>query len=1081
MKIITVKHCLAMTLLLLFSSQSFAQVRNLALQQWASSNSEMQAAGEAVDGNNGTRWESFHGVDPVWLSVDLGMQFNVQQVIIRWETANAANYSVQGSNDNANWVTLAQVTGGQSGERTDTHNMNGDYRYIRMYGTQRSTQWGYSIWEMQVMGDDVPVPTPTPTPTPAGDPDFISDLATATASTAIQAASLAVDGDLGTRWESAHQVDPSWLTLDFGAQYVLSEIEVIWEAANAGVYEVQVSTNGANWTNVRTITGGAFGERTDVVDMNNVAARYLRIYGTQRSAGNNWGYSIWELNVFTSGGQPPLETPTPTPTPTVTPTPTPESGQTEVVIDMQRNILVAGPDADQPNFTLYVFDNDLGNASSTCYDGCAVNWPPVLVTDGTASGTANLGTVVRNDGTAQATYEGRPLYYYIGDNAVGDTFGDNVGGVWHMVSFGGFSDVVPLYNPSTPLEPEIVEERNDVLITRIADRARDRHAKENHFSNYDHYLTFYWEQRTAGIEILDYVAKGGDRVVVNVRPEHFLDAKEARTFYIGTNTLAEFCGNGGLVQQGPGSLNYQKVMTMNCREGNRPIQIGDKIEMEISQFLEPAGLMNGRTNYYGTTYLYIVGEGLVPWDTYQTGVHQPGVPFINGVRQRDSKKIPESAWLGGHTTIHAEESHEPDNHFLQMATNTGYSNGQPFVLGRRLAHTSFVDGGHDESAENGVFNEMVGLSNVRYINGRCVDCHIHNGGAKLAGVGESLDKWVVKLADQNGAPSADYGRVLQPNSQSGAGEPDITLASWTEANGLRSPNFQFAGSAPAQFSARIAPRLVGMGLIDAISEVAILAKEDPFDENGDGISGRASLVADPVTGETRLGRFGWKASQASLRQQVASALNTDMGVMTSIFPNPDCGVNQGNCGPSGVELNDTHLDNLEKYVALLGVRPQRDYDNGDVIAGENIFKQIGCESCHTQTLQTSPYHPLAELRNQTVHPYSDFLLHDMGYGLADNFNDGNATGTEWRTTPLWGIGLAACVSGGVTGDKGGVPFGADTLEYCTPNHSYLHDGRARSIEEAILWHGGEAAASRDSFNALNGTQRNQVLRFVESL
>ncbi len=618
-------------------------------------------------------------------------------------------------------------------------------------------------------------------------------------------------------------------------------------------------------------------------------------------------------------------------------------------------------------------------------------------------------------------------------------------------------------------------------MTRFSDRARDRHAKENHFSAYDHFLTFYWEDRTAAIEIHDYVAKGGDKIEMIVRAESKLDdtAAENRWWYLGRNTLAEYCGNG--VMQTTDNVYYHKSMNFNCREG-RPIEIGDKLEFEISQFLDEATLARGRDNYYGTTYLYIVGEGLVPWDTYDTGPYQQGVEYVDGVRQRDSKKIPESAWLGGLTTIHAEESHEPDNHFMQFATNMGYENGQSFVLGRRLVHSSMVSGQHDENAENGVFEELVGLSDGPYINESCAHCHERNGAAGHVDILTSLDKWVFKIGEADGSPTRDAGGVLQPSLGNGfSSEGDVVIHEYQFVDGLSKPIFVFSGNEPAQFSARIAPRLVGMGLIEAIAEEDILAKEDPYDENNDGISGRAHRVVDAQTGDVRLGRFGWKAGQPSVRYQVASALNTDMGVTNSIFPEPDCGVDQQDCGQGGPRFPDEHLESLVKYISLLGVRPQRDYDDPDVVNGEQLFDDIGCADCHTDNYRTSEFHPFAELRSQNIRPFSDFLLHDMGPGLADSLSEGDASGSEWRTTPLWGLGLSACVTGGVDGDKGDVAFGTDTMEFCTPEHAYLHDGRASSIDEAIRWHGGESSAAVQKYEALADTDKSKLLRFLESL
>ncbi len=291
-------------------------------------------------------------------------------------------------------------------------------------------------------------------------------------------------------------------------------------------------------------------------------------------------------------------------------------------------------------------------------------------------------------------------------------------------------------------------------------------------------------------------------------------------------------------------------------------------------------------------------------------------------------------------------------------------------------------------------------------------------------------------------------------------EGSVSISSWTENNGLRSPNYSFTGTVPTNFTARIAPQLVGLGLLEAIEETDIQALADEADSNGDGISGRLQLVTDAVTGETRIGRFGWKASQPSVRQQVAAALNTDIGVMTSIFPNPDCGSSQTNCGAAGSEMSDQHLDELTAYIALLGVSARRDLDDPVALQGEALFGSAGCTGCHSETFQTSPYHPHAELRDQTIHPYTDLLLHDMGPGLASTLTEGNAAGNEWRTAPLWNIGLTAGVSGG---------------------EAYLHDGRARTLHEAIMWHGGEAEASKQAYDNLTQAEKDALVAFLESL
>jgi CxxC motif-containing protein (DUF1111 family) len=243
--------------------------------------------------------------------------------------------------------------------------------------------------------------------------------------------------------------------------------------------------------------------------------------------------------------------------------------------------------------------------------------------------------------------------------------------------------------------------------------------------------------------------------------------------------------------------------------------------------------------------------------------------------------------------------------------------------------------------------------------------------------------------------------------------------------------------------------------LEAVSESTIMGLADPSDTNADGISGRVQTVTDPETGVQRLGRFTYKGGESRLSHQIAAALNHDMGVTTTVYPKLD---GETNAGPT--EISDADLDLMTRYVALLGVAAKRDLTNAQAIQGEQLFASANCLKCHTPTLTTSPYHPMTELRSQTIHPYTDLLLHDMGPGLADNLGQGAATGSEWRTAPLWSIGLTAGVSGG---------------------EGYLHDGRARSLEEAILWHGGEAEASKEAFRTMTAAERAALIKFLKSL
>ena len=647
-------------------------------------------------------------------------------------------------------------------------------------------------------------------------------------------------------------------------------------------------------------------------------------------------------------------------------------------------------------------------------------------------------------------------------------------------------DIVPLFDPSTTLEPEVYFDRGDAIVTKWGDRGRDRHAREDQFQSYDHYLPHYWEDRTARYMLVDRVAKGGNSIDLSWVTEWKLDKlPEFRAWYNGNGSVAQYTGNYGprITTEGPGTydnelekLNDQgtqykytytipSAFMLDSKEV--PLAVGQFMEIEASQFLDTPPL--GRDNYYGTVFLYEVGKGgMVPW--YTVGAWED-----KASERENSHKLDEKAWLGGRTTLPYQYSDEPNNHFMQMATNLSGLNAQPFVRGRRVHHTHMTDGSHDEGPENGTFDALKGLAGPNFVNVSCDSCHTRNGRAPVADIGVPLDKWVFKIAAADGGPDPMLGSVLQPSSPTGKSpEGTVSIAQWVEKDGLRSPQYAFSGQKPALFSARLAPQLVGMGLLEAIPEATILALQDASDSNGDGISGRAQISVDPVTGQKRLGRFGWKAGASSLRHQIAGALNTDMGVMTSALPKPDCGASQTGCGnDKGPLLADDYLADLTKYISLLGVRARRDIDDADALKGEALFGSMGCASCHVAELTTSKFHPLAELRNQLIHPYSDLLLHDMGPGLADNLGEREATGAEWRTTPLWGIGLSACVTGGVVG-----PF---QHAVCAPSHSYLHDGRARTIEEAILWHGGEGEKSKAAYVALAAGDQAAVLKFLNSL
>jgi len=268
-------------------------------------------------------------------------------------------------------------------------------------------------------------------------------------------------------------------------------------------------------------------------------------------------------------------------------------------------------------------------------------------------------------------------------------------------------------------------------------------------------------------------------------------------------------------------------------------------------------------------------------------------------------------------------------------------------------------------------------------------------------------------------------------------------------------------------SLRMAPPMIGLGLLEAIDEKTLL--DNAAASADDNISGRANRVWGVEAQKTVLGRFGWKAGQPSLKQQNAAAFNGDIGITSEFFAKDDCTVNQKACldEPNGngsesegeFEVNENILNKVTFYAHNLAVPAQRQRKDATVIAGREVFNRIGCDSCHTPTFKTGESQ-FPWLSNQTIHPYTDLMLHDMGEGLSDKRPEFIANGNEWRTPPLWGIGLTEVVSG---------------------YQNYLHDGRAATLTEAILWHGGEAAKTTDNFSQLDKKDRLALITFLQSL
>lgn len=400
---------------------------------------------------------------------------------------------------------------------------------------------------------------------------------------------------------------------------------------------------------------------------------------------------------------------------------------------------------------------------------------------------------------------------------------------------------------------------------------------------------------------------------------------------------------------------------------------------------------------------------------------------------------------------------------------TGLTSAQnnAFFVGNSFFNQNWVEAPASTTARDGL--------GPLFNNASCSGCHFRDGrGEPFSGLGLLL-----RLSMSGGSGEPIYGGQFQDRSISTADvEGDLGI-SYLEMQGmyddgtsysLRVPtydmlNLNYGGMDPSVLvSPRVGPAVFGLGLLEIISEADLLAHADESDSDGDGISGRPNYVFDPYHNDTRIGRFGWKSNQGSLAAQVAGAFNGDVGIKTNYFPNENHSTAQSvlDALPNGgvIEIENDDLEKVILYCRTLAVPIRRNTNKSNVTRGENLFRSLSCNKCHVERYQTSSEGSIAPLKNQTIRPYTDLLLHDMGPDLADNRPDGLATGSEWRTPPLWGIGLLETVNG----------------------HSFLlHDGRARNFEEAILWHGGEAQQSVDEFKALDASERASVLTFIRSL
>lgn len=429
-----------------------------------------------------------------------------------------------------------------------------------------------------------------------------------------------------------------------------------------------------------------------------------------------------------------------------------------------------------------------------------------------------------------------------------------------------------------------------------------------------------------------------------------------------------------------------------------------------------------------------------------------------------------SALSGGATTVFDITSEA----FGQPAPNLGAAS---------LGLHDVGDAGFDEVFPEGVLGPV-------FDNETCEACHLGDGRGRPPEAGEAFASMLFRAsvpgAMRSGrrsnprgaeapAPVPGFGSQLQMRAVNGA-LPEITASvSYVDSAGtfadgtgftLYSPRYTLTGAyaplpVPMMFSPRVAPVVFGLGLLEAVPASAIEARADPSDRDRDGISGRANYMEDLVSGQPRaIGRFGWKANTPNLVQQAAAAYNGDMGITSTLFPGEPCEGFREECAAHPIEVQDAIVAAVAFYTQTLGVPARRNLEKRQVMMGEALFRRVGCASCHVASMRTGALAGVPEVSNQQIQPFTDLLLHDMGPALADGRPDFKASGSEWRTPPLWGIGLVQTVNG----------------------HSrFLHDGRARSLMEAVLWHGGEAERSRRAVQRFSAEERAALVSFLESL
>lgn len=857
-------------------------------------------------------------------------------------------------------------------------------------------------------------------------------------------AAKAIDGDMTTRWESAHD-DNAWIQFDFGAKTPLGYVKLTWENAYGKEYALQVSDDGQTWYHLRYVVGGKGG--TEEFFNLNANVRYVRLVGVTRAT--QYGYSLFEVEFRSPGSDNSL----------------PAMATSVVPFPLDGNGLAAPAPAQAPLETIQF----------TLPDG-------TLVT--------RFGMVGRSRHARERGEEWNEIGY--GENETVDAAGKPVD-----KGPGAHLNFVANYFKNRTWGVEFIDNSKVAGVTKpklIINQYFQQKQKGGGHSFVRRFDStgvtgFGWMSPGDLLDDSTYNINDAVCPVVPKPPQTaLLKPDSGYNGIIGANdgcsVVFDTYPQHGDIAPDANGVQVPNGVTVPARA----LRVGDAIEFTGSFFSTRAAMDaigdSGAARYYTNEVTYVVGTGLRPW---------------YGVQPRlMNEPLPVETLQGGIGSVSYDYADNATFMFQQPHNHIGMQNMQRFVEGRRWIHTNMWTGDHNE-AGNDRNVAAVKLQGPRFNQTTCFGCHVNNGRSMAPSViNQRLDTMAVRTAttDANGqqAPHPIYGQAAQMNARSavtgalqdwgtavrvaGFDVRTVTLGDGTAVE-LRKPRIAFDGPTPAAFSLRNAQPMIGMGLLEAIDDAEILSRVRATPD-ADGVKGTANFVYDPEAGAVRVGRYGWKASKVSLRHQAAAAALLDMSVTSPVFPNRGCLAGPATCDKTKTEpgLSEEALQLITRYLGLLAVPTQRSLPSGfpkgvaplnyldvnptQVAAGAKVFQSSKCAACHTSEIKTGIRAELAETRGQTIKPYTNMLLHDMGPDLADNLVEGQATGSMWRTSPLWGIGYTEKVAGG---NKVG----------------YLHDGRARTLTEAILWHGGEATTSRQRFEALSKADRDALLAFLGSL